>query len=135
MTEQCGNPYLETFRWGFSLCGRVAACVGSDQMRSVEMAVTKRAPKKAPAKKVAPRKQVPVEDEELADLEPVDVPTVDQLVRVFDIHNETAGTWRYKEREGEEGELPISRWLYVKKTAFRELGEPAVLRVTYQAGE
>jgi hypothetical protein len=97
----------------------------------------KRATKKAAPAKAAPKKAVPVPDvdEDLADLEPVNIATVDQLVSVYDIEKETPGTQRFKEREPEEGGLPATGILYLKKTAFRELGEPSVITVTIVPGE
>lgn len=100
------------------------------------MATTAR--KRTPAKKTTPaKKAVPAADvdEELADLDPVEVPTVESYELVYDIEKETPGTQRFKERERGEGELPVTGVLYMKKSAFRELGEPTVITVTIARGE
>lgn len=94
----------------------------------------KRTTKRATPAKTA-LKPVPDVDEDLADLDPVDPPTVDSHTVMFDFEKETSGTWRYKERVLNEGDLPVIGTLYVKKTAIREMGEPAVMTLTITAGE
>jgi hypothetical protein len=92
--------------------------------------------RKRAAKKVTPTKKAQrttVEDDELDDLDVVDIEVKDSITAIYDVEKETAGTWRYKERV-EEGELPVTATLYLKKTSVRELGEPAVITVTIAGG-
>jgi hypothetical protein len=97
----------------------------------------KQAAKKAISRKATVKKipEVTEVDEELADLDPVEVTTVGSVTVIYDIEKETPGTQRFKERERGEGELPVTGVLYMKKTAFRELGEPVVITVVITPGE
>lgn len=102
-------------------------------------AAKKRAAKKAaaPAKKAAAARKV-VDDEELDELDEAPdsalVEPGEPVRAVYDAERETPGTMRYKERVKDK-ELPVTNVVYIKKTSFRDLGEPSVLTGVYVYGE